>query len=619
MTSCRLAKRWIERAADGELSLEHELRLEQHLAHCAACSSTRDRQQRLEELFATRTEPRYEQLDIEGAVAGVQAAIAARPVDAAPPLRLNYPLRSVGLGAAAAAAAALWLLTRPSNDVEQLRDSEGESGGELTQAVAPPEPSPDAVAQIDADTSDLAGHTNALTQQSVERLQPERLASVRSSVGGWLAESFSALQPSASDAQLSSASERLEERALLGGAADWPLVRLAEQLLQHEDEQRARAAALYLGQRGDALSARGLGRVLRHESIAPFALRSLIALGEDGIDALAEALLEPRQCAGALDALVAIGGESAASALETVLADSERFVELEHAEQLRRALPRFGEHGLASALRLAARDELSRSELRAACDALPQAADVLGMLVQERAQDFEEGVLLDAVAHLRPAAALPWVEERAQDRATEAEGLACLEQFEGLEALRSSWRLLDSGRVSPRCGRDSLHAMLARDPERNKALSSELLAKDQCELAEGWLEVLIESGASASAPALLELARSAALAKDLRLLAVLACGELGTLEHVEQLRAGYAQLDVDDRRLAAAHLVALYEIAGEEPALDTLGSLAPRESSRLGALLRQVAARGESSVSLLRLARELTPHLRPTTSSRSHS
>ena len=77
MTSCRLAKRWIERAVDGALSLEHELQLEQHLVHCEACRGKHDRQQQLEELFATRVEPRYEQLDIEGAVAGVQARSSA--------------------------------------------------------------------------------------------------------------------------------------------------------------------------------------------------------------------------------------------------------------------------------------------------------------------------------------------------------------------------------------------------------------------------------------------------------------------------------------------------------------------------------------------------------------
>ena len=77
MIRCRLARTWIERAADGELEIEQELRLEQHLAHCARCRGSYERHQQLEELFAGRPEPAYERLDVERAVANVRAAVEA--------------------------------------------------------------------------------------------------------------------------------------------------------------------------------------------------------------------------------------------------------------------------------------------------------------------------------------------------------------------------------------------------------------------------------------------------------------------------------------------------------------------------------------------------------------
>lgn len=77
MISCRRACRWLERALDGELSLDQEFALDEHIAHCERCRGRRGEWEQLELLFDRQPEPATDRVDLESAVRGVRARVDA--------------------------------------------------------------------------------------------------------------------------------------------------------------------------------------------------------------------------------------------------------------------------------------------------------------------------------------------------------------------------------------------------------------------------------------------------------------------------------------------------------------------------------------------------------------
>ena len=367
------------------------------------------------------------------------------------------------------------------------------------------------------------------------------------------------------------------------------------------------AAARYLGVRGDRLSMNRLRRALGRREVARHATRALGDAGPLGLEGLAEALRDPELADLALAHIRAVGGAEAAGVLGEALHD---FPESRR-EPLLEALGETGPAGAERLLRLAERDALTETELVQALERIPAAGEAVGAVCAGRASEFEERVLLAAVGGLHPPAALPWLEELCLRRDTRAAAVTCLAGAPGLEALAAMFRLHVSSRVPRDLLEPAAAAMVGADPERNVALARELLQNEQYERALELLELLVLTDRSAAVPALVLLARERSLPEDPRQWAALAAGEMGAPEHAELLSAALPALGAQARRLAAAHLIAIAQLAGEDAALDALGPVPDAVEGRVRRLLRRVAQKGDPSVSLFTLAREIEPYLGP--------
>lgn len=557
---CHEARAALDSALERELALEQRLRLEAHLAGCAACARRAARARRLQELLEGPGDPRPVRADVESAV---QTVFARLDRGEGAPLELPRPRRArrllVPLLAAAALVAVLAvraLAPRPAP----------------TPALPAPEPAPVAAA-------------------------PWAEGEVELAVRAALLESFAASAPEAE--ALARFQERLREPARAG----WPLRRFVEGLAERPDPGTAQAALRCLGALGDANALPALERALERAELAPTAFVALEALAPASFAVLERALGAPRLAPGALASLCRLGGERAARILERAARSAGPHANPSRATLLD-ALTATGPDAVASLLRLAgeAREPDEARALVARLTLVAGAGPALAHALEDVREPAEWHYA--ALLALQPFEALPWLAERCASHRQRPAALAVLEAYPGTPPLATLLRLAGTGRVPRDELVRALVGLLERDAVRAPAFSREVLARAAPLEAQAWLALLLESGHPGAAAALVPIAAAEELGPEERQWAALAVGELGGEVEARELAGALPATRRLERRLAAATALSLQAHLGSEGVREWLGPVSPAALRRAAESLES-GTRAGAAVRLHRVARAL--------------
>ncbi|MEM7306832.1 MAG: zf-HC2 domain-containing protein [Planctomycetota bacterium] len=606
MRGCARARRWMLQAVDGELRLQDRFRLDAHVEKCPACRAALAEAERIEEALLELPEPPLEHVDVEAAVRAVRARIdapEATPETSVP----TPPKRRVGGWAAAAAlmaaAGAGWLLGGRGGS---RLDAPAVDGPALAQVEEEPEPerAPEVEPEVETEAED-------------DTLVAERLEEVRARVAAELVESWQGIELLAARDQVALAADGFDAR-MQELSRGWPLLRIVQGLTVSPDRREAGAAVRYLGVRGDGIAAGALRDALDRPELAAAAVAALGDLGAAGLGTLTSALERPELGVAVVQQLVAVGGDEAAHALEGELARVARSLrsypdeETEgRVELLLGGLTTLEPPAVASLLRLAEREILPRSRVLGLLQNTYGAGEELSRLVVSGRAGADEELLLDALARVRPPAALPWIEARATERGTREQALACLAAFREPEALEILVRLRASGRARPELVLEATSELLAEAPAAGVELARRWNdAGDRLACSE-LAGVLLELAAPQAVPALSALVLSPALDDDERQWAAVAVGELGARADAGAMAEAVRSLGAGEERIAAACLLAACALGGADlaaDALDALGPLSGRAETRLVALFDEAEREGTRAATLYRVARELEPY-----------
>ncbi|MCZ6597026.1 MAG: zf-HC2 domain-containing protein [Planctomycetota bacterium] len=603
MRGCRRIRSWIPLAVEGELPLDRRYRLDEHVAGCAECRSEYEAAVALEEAMQRLPEPPVERLDLDRIAGAIDAAIDERLRAGAPEKAARRP-RRIGLRAVVAAAAVAVLA----------------AGALLWQALV--DDVPDEVA-----TSSVAAASGDATPGDAT-IDEARRDEVRATIAAELLAGLGDLPAGVSRSEVEERLAVFDERVRPLARGGWPVAHIAEGLLASEDVATARAAARFLGVRGDRVSAVALRRALDRPELARAAVNALGDLGPTGVSALAQALDQPGLETLALDALVRVGGPAAVRVLEAEVGRTGARVRHTPDPASERRLPMLvaalaacGPGAVESLLRLTSNGNLARDEAFGAIERVDGGADAVGSLVGRSRRDLSESLLLDAVATFHPRSALPWLEERCHDHREREAALACIAAYPDPEALHVLLRVRRRGSSAPvlRAARD----LLADAPGAGVDLALRLLEARDEEQASRLLDFLLECEAPGSGPALSRLALSELLSPDERQWAALAVAEIGAPEDAGRLAQGLAAIGslggasrkAGGERIAAACLISIHALAGDPAtlaALGALGGVSAERSARILAHLDEAEAKGTRAVIVYKLARELEFFYDPT-------
>ena len=590
MKPCRRIRRSIERSFDGRLSLDEEFRVEEHVAECERCRGLYEQVRVLRDALHGLPAPPAERLDVERSLDAVRRAIDARAT-AAPTRR--FPWRSIAAAAALVLALAAWALrdSMPAPSVADRTPREVEPTAEV--AALDPAPvervalellvvGPDDAEDDEAPTAEALAPALPLEPAGV--LDPEfdaaRLARARQEVRRALLTHATVLAGSPDSAAVQSFADALDDelRTVLAGA--WPVRRLVEGLLTAEEPEVGRAAARYLGVRGDRVAVAALEEALARPDRRGAAVLALADAGERGLDVLSRAVWDPELAPLVLDQ---IGTRPAHDGVAWVQHALRRAPRTPSATTevvmggLLELLTGCGEEGADTLLLLSDHALVSEADV---LDALARTggadeAVTRAVLFSSRPPASEE-FLLRAVARLRPAEALAWVDDLCRAPGADPEAARVLASFDGDAAAAALLDLCASGRVRDEDVPELWQLALGRGPDR-----FETLAHEQCALADRlvlrrYLDLLVLAEHADAVPAILVLAGSPDLGAEDRERAILVAGEVGEERHVMALAELFTQLDRTERELAAACLFAAYTIGGPEAARTVLASAASR-------------------------------------------
>jgi len=655
MTSCRMARRWIELSFAGSLPLEETLRLEAHTAECDECRARTLDDRRLRDALESLPVPPEEHLDLDRILRDIHRRIDAAesaPEDATRPTRtMPAPAgtpaqprrRRLGGLAAAAAAAALALGTWLATPRGTAPDREP-----LADAVPPPtEPvsvdggAADSRTAPASDIAEPAGpgrahgvHVVPYPEWVATDLDRDKLAEVQDMVRARLAATADGVAPDALLAPDPDAAEALareiDARCEAFGRLGWPLAELVGRFTRDEDPRVAALAVRYLGRRGGRVHLARIEAAASRADVAPAAVHALAEMAElDSALApaaervLARALWNPELSASVVahvEAWRARSTERVAAWVEEALAAAPHAngqVVSPATENVANRLP-----GLLATCRLdgaraliqlvghpLVRDDAVLEALAAA----PEGPTALLAALDDRSSRSDprrERQLLAALDRLRPAEAYPWLLERAWYGAARDQAVYVLAGFPGVQPAADLLELAHTTRVAERDLVAAFQRALATDGPRMAQLATRLGERDDPNACERYLEWLVLAGRPAGAEAILTLVRDGDLRERDRERALLVAGEIGGPEDAALARALFEEWGAAERELAAANLVTLHRLGGEEALRE---ALAGTSEGRLGALL-DLCARGErarsSTSTLIQVERELEPILR---------
>jgi hypothetical protein len=592
--SCRLARRALDARSDERLGLERGFELDAHLEGCARCRRHARSLQRLEDAFAGLPDPPWQRLDVEASVRSIRARLAAAP---ARPGARSARSRRVGLAlfvAAAAAVLALFMLQRTRQQAS-TPDEPASPSPPLASAA----PGPD----------ELAPTVEEPVPDSLA-LDPARLQRTREEVAQLLLEAASGLEPEASREAVLAFAQLFDLNSLALRRADWPVQRLVERLLEAPDARASRAAARYLGVRGDGASRARLELALERPEVARAATLALRDSGAAGAAGLGRALGLDAQRELALRCLLEVGGSAAARALaqRSAIECAQAGKEAQTAELLA-ALASLGEPALEPLFALAAEGALGRGELVSLLGGIDGAAEwiVRGLATRERAASRE--LRLEAAAQLAPETTALWLEEHAHEREVEVLARRLLPRVPGPAAVRALMRLEGDTRLSSEDMQALLRAALGADAERFAGEARALLQTAEAEPQAVLAELLIAADSALALPAMRVLHRSPLLPDDLGRDLVLEIGELGDARDAEALLELFGELGADDRLFAASCLIAIQRLAGDEAIARALDDMSARSLSNVLGLLHRRTTGTRWTPSIYKLGRELKPYL----------
>lgn len=579
MMTCREARSRILPAIDGSMRIERVFELEEHLRGCGECRARYEEARALDAALARLPEPPVDRIDVDRAVSGIRGAIEREiaPVRRLPARRRASWWVAVGVGALAAAALLVFLL--------RARPTEEARAPEVAVRPLPPPP----------------------TLPVPEPIDRARLERARDEVRCLLASDPSPAPELA---------RRFDDGARELIRAGWPILRLVEANLADPDPLVARAAARYLGVRGDRLAMRALENSLANPTTCVDAALALCDAGDAGLDGLVPALREPRACALVVERLVERRNENSARLLEGAVRDAARVRDARggSARLLAAidALARLGPAGVPPLLRVGSDATLTRAEVVDALARTDGAADAVAEFVITRPRGIEADLALDAVAALQPARALPLLERRClEERELRPQALETIARYGGQPGLEILVRLAASGRIPRAEIEPPILETLAGDRDAGRAVVLDADRDGRRGEIAAFQRILSDSPGQGGAPALVALGGSKLLPSSDRRWCVLLAGETGLASDADLVADLFRRVRPSEKDIRAACLIAIRSLAGLEGLERFLESLPPRVAERVLALLAAQEAKERPASTVSRLARELEDALAP--------
>lgn len=632
MTTCREARRWIEGAFDGHLSLSREFLLEEHLRGCARCRTRHAEEARLAELLVELTPAPAERLDVERSLAAVRAAIDrdAGRAGADPGrrrVRLGV-LLAVAAASVAGVATGIWSIATsapPAADAPELALSAG----------APAEPPSDAPSDAPSDPpSDANGGAPPAPASSVSAVVVHPLLPAHALLSGVDESRLARAQDAVRERLEAAASEhlpaddagdarpfvaRFEELAAPLASESWPVGRIVMGLAGDADPLVARAALRYTGLRPTHLGVRRLREALGRADAKVAAARALADAGEPGREGLAAAFWDPDLSGLVRSSVAPLAARDPEALVRWVRSARAAAPPAAGAlppevEALASGLPALlGTCGTAGARELCrlAGDPLVRADLVVEALASAQgAAGVLAAALDERADPSREAFLLDAVARLRPDGSYGWVHGRTWYGGDRGAAALVLATYPGFEPLFALLELEHTRRLTSDELRAAARRAVQHDPERAEAFAWERVRDGDRKASEDYADWLVRVERREAVAAALVLAEHAELTPDVRARTVLAAGEIGGAEHLVPLQRIFLGLTPGEQDVAAACLTSLHRLGGDQAVSAALAGAEAPLRSRVIELFAGDRLRERPASTFARLARELESLLR---------
>ncbi len=609
MSACRENRARILAAAEGALPLEQQLVLEEHLGACPRCRALHARESGLQEAFARLPEPPFERLDVERCIDRIGARIARAAPDAGPtrPPAAAHRVRLAWIVGSLAAAAGLALILANLRDAALPRGASDVASTVPAPLAQSPDPEPRA-----PEPAPLAPDR----EPAPAPIDAARLAAVREEVRGALIAALPELPREGTAGTADSFVARVDERLRDRGAAGWPIVRLVEGFAADvEPHDLAVAALRWLGARGDRLSIHVLRGALASPERKRAAASALADSGPSGREALAATVLDPELFPLALSAFLRAPVAERLRLLEAGLRSAARNPLDPAGAELAFTLAAQGDAGIARLVALDAEGVVRQSVAANALAGTLSIRERLLAVIGPPPGTLPVDATLRAIAGLRPAGCIAWLEEaaialvRRGDTAgaeTALRGLAGMPEADALQALL---RLERTARLPRRSVSAAIAAHIERHPAGAVTLARRLAAEGPAVQLRALRDWVLEQGTTASAPALVELARSAQLSGTDRRYALLQAAEVGAPDLAPRVATLFVELPAADNGLRATCLVALHRLAGSPAVSAALEPTPAPLRERALAVLEAREARGTPITTSQRLARALEPVL----------
>ena len=455
--------------------------------------------------------------------------------------------------------------------------------------------------------SPLPGPASA-TVPAAEPIDEQRLEATRAEVARLLLEAASEITDDSSPERLEAFAQLFDLNSLSLRREDWPVRRMVERLLEAPDATVARAAARYLGLRGDVVSRSRLELALARPEVARAATLAFRDAGADGIEGLGRALALPSERELALEALRGTSGPETAQVLAAAITDMG---DDEQRTPLLETLTEHGADALAPLFTLGLEGALTLDELLAQLDRIEGADEWLLEGLDARERDAPRELRLRCVAVLAPGPAARWLEGQvhARDRALQNLARELVPHVPGPAAVASLVRLSDDTRLSSEDMRAMSLRALELDEGRFAHVAGEYVQAGDVARTTALAELLIAAESALVLPAVRVVAQSPELPETLACDLVTLIGEGGEAGDVESLLALFARLGAGDRQFAACCIVALHRLGGEAAVERALVDGRERSLMNILGLLRRRTAGSGTTPSLYKLARELKPYL----------
>lgn len=242
---------------------------------------------------------------------------------------------------------------------------------------------------------------------------------------------------------------------------------------------------------------------------------------------------------------------------------------------------------------------------------------VLARAVRARPRALEASFAFELVQRERLAAAIPWIEEWAREKALRNDvagvesAMDVTASFDDAAALRALLRLRANDRIPEDKVRARLEAVLTRSVTPALELIHERRTAGRAAELEALNDALLEMPRPSFVPVWIELADVRELSRADRRFVILLAGEHGRAEDVEALARLLARLERNERDLKAAVLIAIHTLGGAE-ALERVLAANPKDArNRILELFQRHEADTQPISQLFELARGLESLISP--------